>query len=166
MSGLEDLTPQQRAHLALGASLMGNPETADDARRLLRKADPKFKAADLDLQDKLEAEKKAREDDITKLREERETDKRNAWYAEQTRKVSAAGLDLAKLEETMKTKKIADYDTAIEFMQSQQSMAEPTHESVIPMAMPDDKALWKDPKKTARDIAHSMINEFRGRRTA
>lgn len=161
---LEELTPQQRAHLALGQSLMGNPETADDARRLLRKADPKFKAPDLELQDKLDKERQDRLDGEKKLREDIETDRRNVWYAETQRKVAAAGLDIKAVEKIMTDRQIANYDTAIEFLQSQQQIASPTHDSVTPMAMPDNKDLWKDPKKTARDIAHGMINEFRTQR--
>lgn len=163
---LEDLTPAQRAHLALGASLMGNPETADDARRLLRKADPKFRAPDLEIQDRLDKEREERKAENKALEEKLDQDKRDRWYAEQQKKVAAAGLDMTALEKTMTERKIADYDTAIEFMQSKQSVAAPTFDSVAPMQMPDSKELWQDPKKTASKIAHEMISEFRAKRTA
>jgi hypothetical protein len=165
-ASLEGLTPMQRARLALANKLMENPETADEAKRLLKKVDPSFKDPALELQDRIAAETKAREEGMQKLREERETDKRNAWYAEKCKQIRALGLDVEKVEAIMKDKKIADYDTAVEYLQQQTSLAVPTHDSVTPMELPSDKGLWENPKKNARSLAHEMINEFKRNRTA
>lgn len=164
---LEDLTPQQRGFLALGEGLMKNPDIAKEARKLLRKADPNFRPPDLDLEERLETEREERRKENKALEDRLNTEQRNRWYEEQKRKVATAGLDLTKVEEVMKTKKIAEYDTAIEFLQSQQSPAAPTPEGVTPVArLPDNKELWKNPKQNASDLAHQMINEFRSKRIA
>jgi len=158
---LEDLTPEQRARLTLMDALLKNPETQKEVRKLARKADPNFRPPDLDIEDRLEREREERRREQQEIKDQMAQDQRNRWYEDQKRKVAAANLDIAKIEEVMKTKKIADYDTAIEYLQAQQQLAPATPASVTPMSMPLDKDLWKDPKGTASKIAHEMISGFR-----
>lgn len=83
MAGIEDLTPQQLKWLRYGEMVLEAKDAAivDEAKRLARKVRPDLHLPEIDLEDKINAEKKARED----------------WEAEQEQK--ARDKDLAQRRE-------------------------------------------------------------------
>jgi len=167
MASLEDYTPdQQRAALNLFEFVNKNPDLAKQVRRAAKKADPNFKAPDLELEDSLAAQReefqvelKKRDDaDLQRLQETRR--------AEAHQRIKSAGLTPEEVEKVMVDESIGNYDTAINYVKAQKALAPATSESISPHSLPDNKDLWKDKNGFARRTAFDAINELKSGRVA
>ncbi len=166
---LEDLTAEQRQELSLGKltrQLLGNPETAEAAQRLLMKGDTKLRFPEVELKDSLakireeQREKTAAlEDEVKRLRAE---GKQKDLHA----KVSAAGLEVkdvvSLLEKHGMPSTDENYDLAIDVLRSRAALAEPTTSDITPFKMPDTKEMWSDPVKWREQEAAKVMKEIRG----
>lgn len=134
---LENTTEEQRLSLARAMqTLLNNPEVSRDTKRLLKKVDPKLQFPDLEVDEriaKFEETQRERE----KEREEAERVRRaNESYEQIRGKVTARGFKVEDVETVMKDKGIANYDTAMDFIEAQHRLAPPTPDSVMTMEMP------------------------------
>lgn len=169
MASLEDLTPEQKQDLNLGKltkQLLQNPETAENAQRLLMKGDPKLRFPEVTLKDSLaQVEEKssertrALEQEVKELKAQQKLEKLHA-------KVSDAGLDLKPVVELMEKHGLAptegNYDMAIEVLRNRAALAEPTPSDLTPLQMPNIKEMWQDPVKWREQEAAKVIKEMRG----
>lgn len=126
---LEDLTPAQQQQLRLGELLLTkNPDIALDAKRLARKADPTLRLPEVDLQDQLEGERKARKELEDKIDRQRIEDR----VAERERvakaRIESSGFTVEEIEKIVKDEDLRGeraIDTAIKLAQLQREAAAP-----------------------------------------
>jgi hypothetical protein len=171
-ASLEDLSPEQKQELNLGRltkQLLQNPETAETAQRLLMKGDSKLRFPEVTLKDSLSKVREETAEETKELREqvkrleaERKLEKLHA-------KVTTAGLELKPVVDLMEKHGLApteaNYDMAIEVLQTRAALAEPTTSSgVQPLEMPNIKEMWQDPVQWREREAEKVMREMRGAR--
>lgn len=136
---LENVSEDQRLALARAMNtLLNNPEVARDTKRLLKKIDPKLQFPDLEVEDTVQKfrEEQAEKD---KVRDEADRVRRaNESYEQIRGKVTARGFAVDEVEKMMKEKGIANYDTAMEYIDAQRQLAPPTPDSLMTMEMPSN----------------------------
>jgi hypothetical protein len=166
MADFEQLSDAQR--LALGRAahkLFQNPEVSREAKKLLMKADPTVKFPEIETDDRIDKELKTRDEKIAELTNrqiEAEASARRRALHDQAR---AKGLKPEDVEDAIVKKGIANWDTAMEYVELSQQAAPATPASYdSTMKMPDTKELWKDPAKWAREQTHAAIDEIQKRR--
>lgn len=165
MASLEDLTPEQQAQaLNLWNFVRENPEVGKDIRRAAKKKNPAMSAPDIEMEEALAAQAKELREEMAKERQERldaiTAERRKEAHA----KIKAEGLEPDKVEDVMVKENIGNYETAIRYVKSQQTVAPATPNTLTPMQMPDQKDLWKDKNKFARATAFDAITEVMQRR--
>jgi hypothetical protein len=164
---LEHLTPEQRQELNIGKltrQLLTNPETREQAAKLLQKADTTLQFPDIAAKDearKLKEEAQERIDALELRLKER--DAREA-LSKQHQRVKDAGLDVKMVTELMEKHGIAPteegYDLVMELVQSRAQLAEPTTEQLQPFRIPDIKEMWNDPVKWREQEGYKVLNEL------
>lgn len=169
MASLEDLTPEQKQELNLGKltkQLLQNPETAENAQRLLMKGDPKLRFPEVTLKDSLGKVREETAEEIKELRQKLAAQEAERKQEKLHAKVTAAGLELKPVVELMEKHGLAsteaNYDMAIEVLQTRAALAEPTSSGVTPMEMPNIKEMWSDPVKWREQEAAKVMKELRG----
>lgn len=164
---LENLTSEQRAELNIGKltrQLLTNPDTREQAAKLLQKADSTLQFPDIAAKDEARKIKDAAEDRIKEL-EKRilERDAREA-LSKQHQRIRDAGLDVKMVTELMEKHGIAPtddgYGLIMELVQKRAQLAEPTTEMIQPMARPDIKEMWNDPVKWREEQGYKVLNEL------
>lgn len=147
--------------------LLNHPEVGMEAKRLYKKITPDARFPDLEMEERLAAQRTEFQEKLDKQEADRLADltaqnqRRNHEY------VKSEGLDPAEIEKVMGTEKIASYETAVKFVKAQNAATAPTPGSYTPIRMYDKTSDWrKDPKGTALAEAHKAIDELRGRRQA
>lgn len=124
--GIEDLTPQQLKWMRYGEMVLEakDQEVVEAAKRLARKVDPKLHLPEIDLQDKIEAEKKARED-WQEEQEQKAKDRDLAQRREaQDRRSREAGFDPEEIEKIVIEEKCS-FPTAIKLAEAMRQSALP-----------------------------------------
>jgi len=163
---LEDMTEAERNSEVL-KRMMNHPELGLEAKRLWKKIEPKARFPDLELSDQVSAATKELEAKLEKLENERLEERVRANRDANHKMIREAGLDVEQVEKVMTDEKIANYGTAIKYLQGQHALAPPTPDSVTPIRMPDElKDIQKNPAAWARAKAHEAINELKAKRTA
>lgn len=166
---LENLSEEQLKRLASFADkLLSDPETSKKARRLVKEKDPNFNAPDLELEDALIKESKARDEEIKKLREEREADKLASQHQEAEAKMRAAGFDPGDIWKIIKDDRVGSIDVAIELARSRAQAAASNKNwednTAGRMQLPEEfKEMQKNPSAWRQKKAHQIINELKGR---
>jgi hypothetical protein len=161
---LEDMTEAERNSEIL-KRLMNHPEVGREAKRLWKKVEPRANFPDLDLEDQVSAATKALNEKVEKLEQERIEDRVRANREANHKRVRDAGFEVEQVEKVMTDEKIANYDTAIKYLQGQSALAPPTPEAVTPIRMPDNlKDIQKNPAQWARNEAFKAINELKAQR--
>lgn len=158
---LENLTAEERSTLELGRLLLSDPSTSKEARRLAKKLKPDLRFADLDLEDQLRSQQEAND---KRWKDREEADRREKFERERAAahaRLRERNLDPAAVEKVMTEHGIASYEAAAELMEARAALAEPSPDEATPMDLPDNKELWKDPSKWARQTAFDTINEIR-----
>lgn len=169
---LEDLSPQEQVQLRLGKLLLeANPEIQMDAKKLARRANPQLRLPEVDLEEKLEAERKARQELEEKIERQRIEDR----VAERERKVKdqieKAGFTLAEIEKIVKDEQLhgeSGIATALKLANLQREAAAPGAADITgnyagPQDMRGDPDLRKkspgDLRRWSNDTAHEMMND-------
>jgi hypothetical protein len=170
-ASLENLTPEQRRDLNLGrltAQLLTNPETREQAARILQKADSTLQFPDIAAKDEArKAEEKAAAKVAELEKKLLERDAREA-LARQHQRIKDAGLDVKLVNELMEKHGIPStdegYDLVMELLQSRSQLAESTPEILQPMVKPNIKEMWNDPVAWREKVGYEVLNELRAMR--
>jgi hypothetical protein len=164
MASLEDMSEDERNSAVL-KRLMGHPEFGKEAKRLWKKIEPSASFPDVEMDDKLSAERESTNKEIATLREKLQMQEIEKRRDSEHAKVRDAGLDPVAVEKVMTEEKISSYDTAIKYVKAQQQLAPSTPSSVTPIRMPEDlKDIQKNPAGWAREKAFEAINELKAKR--
>jgi len=170
---LEDLTPEERKQLNLGKLLLGNAEVKNAALRLAKKAKPDLDIPEIDLQDRLDAQRA----EFERKLEERDQKDLNNRVAQRKRERDAeiitAGFKVEDIEAIIVREKCS-YETAMRLATMESQLAEPAASDYAggnspgtPVEMRPGKDWSKlgngDLRKKSAGIAAEMINEMRGR---
>ena len=153
---------------ALGVTmhkLLSNPELRKTTLGLLKKADPSVSLPEIEMEEKLFAVAQQQEAKISdlenKLHQKELLEKREKQFAA----LRERGFDPAEVEKTMLDKRIADYETAAQYLELERQAAPPTPASITPITLPDDaKASAKNPRGWANHEAHLAINDLMQKR--
>jgi len=178
MAGLEDLTPDQLRAFNLGKLLLENPEVALEAKRLAKKANPKLQIPEVDIEDRLAAQRTEFQTELERRDQSAMAERVAARKRERDRQIQEAGFTVEEIEKIIVDEKCS-YETAMKIAELQQQLATPAAGDVIaggvpniPKEMRPEKA-WRslsngDLRKKSAAIAGEMINDLRsaGRRRA
>lgn len=168
MSGLEDLTPEQRSQLNLAQLLLSDPDTSKQARRLAQKLKPELKFSDIELEDQIAASNKSAAKRVEGLEQQLAREKFERERAAMHAKLRERNLDPAAVEKVMTENGIANYELAAEVLEARSLAAAPTPDDVTPLTMPTGtqgaKDLWKDPRGYAQAVAYDVLNGFKRNR--
>lgn len=164
----EDLTDAQRKpYFEAARKLFDNPASNRRVKKLLMEIDPNIKYSDIEAEARTEEQLKERDNKIAELQasqmEEAATRRREAAH----QRARERGLDPVEVEKTITEYKVADWDKAMDITDrlTHAAPASPDYLDNVHQ-MPDNKALWADPDKFAREEAHKTINEMLGNRRA
>ena len=169
MAGLEDLSPEELKQFRLGKMLLeANPEIADEAKRLARKVDPKLRLPEIDLADKIAAEKKAREEWEEKQAEKDREDRVHRRRQEEGQRARDAGFTPEEIEKIV-VEEHCSFPTAIKLATLQRESAVPgpaQFNSGDPLAKTKDgdfdwrKASPSDQRRKGVEIFHQGIDDM------
>lgn len=185
---LEDLTVDQllaRARAmepsaALFNTLVNNPETREEALKLVRRADPKRPIPELDASEKMEKRLEEERAERAKLEERiRDGEIRGRLDKERARVMKQYTLDDAEMLEvekimTREDAPIPHYDAAAKVYKAEKQLAKPTTAAIADFSfkMPEDKRWAKgigsnaNLNRVAMEIAAETLNEVRGGKAA
>jgi hypothetical protein len=164
---LENLTAEQRAELNIGRltrQLLTDPETREQAAKLLQKADKTLQFPDVAAKEEARKIREASDEKISALEQRlKERDAREALTKQHDR-VREAGLDVKMVTELMEKHGIPPtedgYDLVMELVQKRAQLAEPTPEQFAPLQRPDIKEMWNDPIKWREAEGYKILNEL------
>lgn len=163
---LEGTNDKQRDTLARGMNaLLTSPdaEVQRATKRMLKKIDPTLNFPELAIEEEVTARLAPVIEDNKKLRDEaKERQWRTEVEAEHAR-VRAAGYDVDTVQKLMKDRGIVNFDTAMDLLSMQNQLATPTPAELSgSYNLPEDqKDIFKNPAKWARDKAHAIIDEMK-----
>lgn len=160
---LENYSEEQRASLARTAlALLNHPDVSKDAKRLIKKIDPKVSFPDVDVEDRFEALREETREEAKKREEAERVRRANEAYEATKQRIADRGFKVEDVEKVMKDKGIANYDTAMEFLENQAQLAPATADSLSHgMEMPSEaQDIMKNPKKWAQNMAHTAVNDL------
>lgn len=163
---LENYTPEQRDNLArLAVTLSQTPEVSRDFKKLVKKVNPAAQFPDIEVDERFEALKKEQDEREAKRADEERVRRSNDAYEQTRGRVTSKGHKIEDVEKVMKEKGIANYDTAMEYMENAARLAAPTPESLGRMEMPaETNEILKNPKGWAQKTAHAAVSELMKRR--
>jgi len=176
MAGIEDLSPADAQAHALGKLLLSNPEVANQAKRLAKKANPALQLPEIDLEDALVRE---RNDSIArekKIEDQLMAERVERRRAERNTDIVKAGFTVEEIEKIIVDEKCS-YDTAMKLAAALRQTAEPSAPDIRSSTMigeplnlrPADD--WKKLDKAGAQrlglkLAHEMVDDFRKQRRA
>lgn len=171
---LEDLSPAEQQQLRLGKLLLeSNPEIALDAKRLAKKADPRLRLPEVDLQDQIEGLKKNNQEMEQKLERQRIEDRVAARERAAKQQIEEAGFTPEEIEKIVKDEDLHGENavrTAIKLANASRQSAEPGPMGVNyagPLEIRGDPNLRKmspgDLRRWSDKTGHDMINDFHKR---
>jgi hypothetical protein len=134
------------------------------------KADKSVRFPELEQRDAVETELAKRDKRIEELQNTQMQAEAEQRLRERRQQAVDAGLDPAEVEKAVVEHGISKWETAMEYVRRGQQAAIPTaanvHDHTLKLPGTKEDGLWKDPTKFARDTAHQMIDQMRGRRSA
>lgn len=159
---------------ALTLKMSGNKKTRSGFLGILKEVAPDTPIPELETREAIEQALAKRDDEIAKLRKERDDDKFSAALAAQKNeartKFGLSDEDVAKMEEMMKKGELpADYRFAPQLYKAQTESATPTNYGSggygplgIEQATKEKgfEGLMDDPDNWARSTAHQMIDDM------
>lgn len=171
---VEDLTPQQQQQLRLGQLLLEtNPDIALDAKKLARKADPKLRLPEVDLEEKIEKLHKENKELEDKIERQRIEDRVNAREREAKKQIEDAGFSLEEIEQIVKNEDLhgsSGIATALKLARLQREAAAPgsfevTGSRAGPRGDMRGDPEWRklspgDMRRKASEMGHQMIDDF------
>lgn len=167
---IETLTPQQLKHLRYGEMVLEakDPKIVDEAKRLARKVDPNLHLPEVDLDDKIAAEAKKREEWEEKWEEKRREERFNQRREEEARKSREAGFEPEEIEKIVVEEKCS-FPTALKLAALQRETAMPgpaSYSTGFPLDRTKDgdfdwrKASQADRQRKGLEIAHKGIEDM------
>lgn len=171
MATFEDATEEQKVALSkAGFKLFhsSDPEVREAARRALMKADTSVRFPEIETSDLVDGKMKESADQIKELQQQiMQTDARR-MLEDQRAAARARGLDPAEVEKAITERGIANWDTAMEFVELTHRSAQPTPAAYDEPAdvLPQGKDFWDNPQKASRTMAHQAVDELMQRRKA
>lgn len=167
---IEGLTPQQLKHLRYGEMVLEakDPKVVDEAKRLARKVDPNLHLPEIDLDDKIAAEAKKREEWEASWEEKRREERFNQRREEEARKSREAGFEPEEIEKIVIEEKCS-FPTALKLAQLQRETALPgpaAFNTGLPLNKTRDgefdwrKASPADRQRHGLEIAHQGIDDM------
>jgi hypothetical protein len=163
---LENMSEDERNSQALKL-LFNHPEVGKEAKRLYKKVVPAARFDDVELDDRISAEREETNKEIEVLREKIQMQEIQSRRDAQHKMVRDAGLDPNEVEKVMTDEKISSYETAVKYLKAQRVAAPSTPASMTPIRMPDNmKDIQKDPRAWAQTAAYEAINELKAGRVA
>ncbi len=161
---LEEMTEAERNSEIL-KRMMNHPEFGDEAKRIWKRIEPKARFPDIEVKDAVAKATTEMQEKIDKLEAERLEERVRSNREANHKMIRDAGLNVEQVEKVMTEEKIANYNTAIKYLQGQNALAPPTPEAITPIRMPDElKDIQKNPTAWARTKAYEAINELKQRR--
>lgn len=179
MAGIEDLTPAEQQQLRFGKMLLeANPELVMEAKKLAKKVNPNLRLPEVDLEEKLAAERAEREKLEAKIEQRRMEDRVAAREQAALKKIEDAGFTPDDIEKIVKEEKCS-LDTALRLATLQRESAEPGAADVFSggrASVPGPRELRPDPewrklspadqRKKGAEIAHGMMDDYLRRQRA
>ena len=170
MAGIEDLTPAEQQQLRFGKMLLeANPELVMEAKKLAKKVNPNLKIPEVDLEEKLTAERVEREKLAEQIEKNRIEDRVRERELAAKKKVEDAGFTLEEIEKIVKDENCS-IDTALRLAQLQHESGEPGAAEVRGFPGPRDirpDADWRKfgtdigaLRRHSAEIAHQGIDEL------
>lgn len=168
---LENLTPEELKHLKFGEMVLTakDKEIVKAGKRLAQKVDPTIKLPELDLEDQIAKEAKAREEWEEKWEEKRREERYNQRREEEARKSRDAGFDPEEIEKIVIEEKCS-FPTALKLAAAMRESAVPGPASFNSGALPlhrtkDGDFDWRkaspsDARRKGLEIAHEGIDEL------
>jgi hypothetical protein len=167
---LEDLSPEQIAHLrqrnALLDGLLTDPETRKQTLRLLKKKNPTMNVPEIDAEEAvtaaLAADRAEREAENKLRAEQRAQDA----VRDQRRAVVALGLiseaEIPDLEKFMQDNEVVSYEKAARLYRTAKKaeVATARPDGGPGVDLPTGKGLWRNPVKYAREQAALAVNDI------
>ena len=173
----EELTPAQQQALRLGELLLRkNPDIALKAKRLAKEADPSLSIPEVDIDDKIAAGVTAANARADQLEKELVTERVTRRKGERDAQIRAAGFKVEDIEKII-VDRACTYETALHIAELERRSSEPTPGDLprgnpmhTPVEMRPEKE-WRglfgnQLRRKSADLAHAMVDQFRGRRTA
>lgn len=142
--------------------ILTSPETRTEALRMTRKADPTFRNAEIELDDKIAAATKASDDKVEKLEDQLRRERLERQHSEKKTELAGKGYDIDVLDKIMVDNKVGSYDGAMKIFDAEKVLAPgTTPEYGGATRMPTDmKEISKNPNQWARDKAAEVLKEF------
>jgi DNA-binding protein YbaB len=146
MASLESLSPEEQkrfANISHAALTHTDPKIRKQAKQLIKSMNPTWSDPELEIDAARDNIVKEVTDPLRKeindlkelmARKELESD----WEKARVRIEAAGDLKLEDVKKVMVDKKIADVDTAAEFLRAQNQLAAPTSAHIIPKELPPD----------------------------
>lgn len=170
MAGIEELTPEQQKHLKFGEMVLTakDKEIVKAGKRLAQKVNPELRLPELDLEDQIEKEKKAREDWEEKWEEKRREEHYNRRREEEAQRSREAGFDPEEIEKIVVEEKCT-FPTALKLAGLQRESALPgpaAFGSALPLHRTREGEVdWRklspaDRRAKGLEIAHQGIDEL------
>ena len=169
-ASLEGLSPVQVQQLAKGMSALLNhkdPEIRRGVQRSLKSVDPNLNFPELEQADAIISAVKEVQKTAEELRQEQRERDFRAETERQHAAIRARGYKVEDVQKFMTERGIVKFDTALEVMDMRNSLAAPTPEALAQhgdYSMPEDqKNIFANPAKWARQKAHAIIDELKGK---
>lgn len=173
---LENASPAELQQQKLGQLLLeSNPEIALEAKKLARKANPNLRLPEVDLEEKLEKERAARQELEDRLERQRIEDRVAERERAVKKQIEEAGYTVDEIEKIVKDEQLhgeSGIATALKLARLQREAAAPGAADVgggYPGArdIRGDPELRKmapsDLRRWSASTAHEMIDQFRQR---
>lgn len=167
---LENLSPQARDELALLAKQMSDdPDVRPHFLAYAKKVRPELVIPEIEMRSQAEKAFEQRDKEIREIKaqlaEKEAMEEVQRRRQDIVRKGKVREEEIAEVEKVMVEKKIADHDTAADYMRWMKQMAEPTPGSTYGgqpvMNKFDLKNYFKNPVNAARNEAVAALNELR-----
>jgi hypothetical protein len=173
MASLEGLTPQQIKDLAGGMTALLNstdPDTRLGVQRMLKKVDPNLSFPELVQADAISAAVTEVKKTAEELRQEQAQRDFRANTEREHEQIRARGYKVEDVQKFMTERGIVKFDTALQVLDMQSTLAAPTPEALAQHGnydMPEDqKEIFKNPAGWARKTAHALIDQLKGRKAS
>jgi len=165
---LRDL-PEDQKNAALDwlESLPEHPEYGNEIKRTLKKINPNIRYPEIDVEERLEARDKEREEKVSKFIQEQKDKENRAYWTAKKNAALEAGLikedEVEAFHKWMIDEHVGNYERAAKMWHDEKhAAAEPTnYQDVTGIQLPSHEGLFQNPVRWARDEAMKSINEIK-----
>lgn len=175
MADLESMTPAERGLFSAAQKLFQNPDmkVRNNAKRLLKAADPTVNFPEIDLEDRLAAQEAANTERTKSLEHELLKERLERKQAEKRSELAAKGYDPERIEKII-VEYGCSYENAMKIADMEKQTSEGTAPDVQsgahlgPTEIRPEKE-WRGLsidglRRKSAELAHTMVDELRGRK--